>query len=41
MPEFSIAALRSHLMFWSATAALMIIDDAAMPALNFCQDHKP
>ncbi|MET0962883.1 MAG: hypothetical protein ABWY05_08700 [Noviherbaspirillum sp.] len=36
MPKFSIPALRSHLMFWSVTVALMIIDDAAMMALLFC-----
>lgn len=36
MPKFSLPALRGHLMFWSVTAALMIIDDAAMLALIFC-----
>lgn len=36
MRKFSIAALRGHLMFWSVSAALMIIDDAAMLALIFC-----
>jgi hypothetical protein len=36
MRNFSIPALRAHLMFWSVTVALMIIDDAAMMALIFC-----
>lgn len=36
MRNFSIPALRGHLMFWSVSAALMIIDDAAMLALIFC-----
>jgi hypothetical protein len=36
MRNLSIPALRAHLMFWSVTAALMIIDDAAMLALIFC-----
>jgi hypothetical protein len=36
MSNFSIPALRAHLMFWSVSAALMIIDDAAMLALIFC-----
>jgi hypothetical protein len=36
MRNFSIHALRAHLMFWWVTAAVMIIDDAAMMALIFC-----
>jgi hypothetical protein len=36
MRNFSLSALRAHLMFWSVTAAVMIIDDAAMMALIFC-----
>ena len=36
MHNLSFRALRGHLMFWSVTAALMIIDDAAMLALIFC-----
>jgi hypothetical protein len=36
MRNFSIPALRAHLLFWSVTAAVMIIDDAAMLALVFC-----
>ena len=36
MRNFSIPALRAHLMFWSVSAALMIVDDAAMLALIFC-----
>jgi hypothetical protein len=36
MRNFSIPALRAHLMFWSMSAALMIVDDAAMLALIFC-----
>ena len=36
MRKLSLPALRGHLMFWSVTAAMMIIDDAAMLALIFC-----
>jgi hypothetical protein len=36
MRNFSLHALRAHLMFWSVSAALMLIDDAAMLALIFC-----
>ena len=36
MRKLSVPALRGHLMFWYVTAALMIIDDAAMMALLFC-----
>ena len=36
MRKLSLTALRGHMMFWSVTAALMIIDDAAMLALIFC-----
>ena len=36
MRKFSLAALRGHLIFWSVTAALMIIDDAAMLGLILC-----
>jgi len=36
MRNISVPALRAHLMFWTVTAALMIIDDAAMLALLFC-----
>ena len=36
MRNFSLPALRAHLMFWAVNAALMIIDDAAMLALIFC-----
>ena len=36
MRNFSLPALRAHLMVWSVTAALMIVDDAAMLALIFC-----
>ena len=41
MRNLSISALRAHLMVWSVTAALMIIDDAAMLALIFCQEDNP
>lgn len=36
MPTLAVPALRGHMMFWSVTVALMLIDDAAMIALLFC-----
>jgi hypothetical protein len=36
MRNFSLPALRAHLMAWSVAAAIMIVDDAAMLALIFC-----
>lgn len=41
MRNLSIPVLRCCLKFRSVTAAPMFIDDAAMPALIFCQDDKP
>jgi hypothetical protein len=35
MRKFSLAGLRGHMMFWSVTVALMVIDDAAMLAMIF------
>jgi hypothetical protein len=36
MHLLSLANLRAHLMCWSMTLSMMVVDDAAMLALMFC-----
>jgi hypothetical protein len=36
MRPLSLPNLRTHLMCWSITLAVMVVDDAAMLALMFC-----
>jgi hypothetical protein len=36
MHALSLANLRAHLMCWSITLTIMVVDDAAMLALMFC-----